>query len=174
MRKLAQRLLEPVDQMWSLTDRFASELHKIDDGFRVLIERAGAEALQDPTAKTAICVLFNTVRSMTAHAHSALARVQQMTTSMAPVEKMSRDVRPVLRRLREALTRMIEAGAVMDEWVTLIDATGVDCAGALAESGPTSQKMPLTTVGANGGDPVVVMMMRTTSTGPRLWSCRIL
>ncbi len=129
-RKLAQRMAEPVDRVWSLTDRYASQLHDVDDGFRVLIERGRIEVQQESTAKLPICTFFNAVRSMSGKAQSSRENLRAFIAVVEPVEKMSRDLRPVIRRLREALTRLIEAGEVMDEWVGLIDATGVNCEGA--------------------------------------------
>ena len=50
-----------------------------------------------------------------------------MINAITPVEKMSRDLRPVLRRLRQGLTTMVEAREVTDEWVHLIDRSGIIC-----------------------------------------------
>jgi hypothetical protein len=126
-RKLAQRMGEPVDQIWSLTDRYASQLHDVDDGFRVLIERGRIEVQQDPNARGPICTFFDAVRSMSVNGQSSRENLRSFIGAVEPIEKMSRDLRPVVRRLREALTRMIEAGEVIGEWVGLIDATGVNC-----------------------------------------------
>jgi hypothetical protein len=40
-----------------------------------------------------------------------------MVKSIEPIENMSRDLRPVLRRLRNGLTAMLEAREVSDEWI---------------------------------------------------------
>ena len=37
------------------------------------------------------------------------------------------DLRPPLRRLKQGLTLMLEAREVTDEWVRLMDETGIDC-----------------------------------------------
>ena len=50
-----------------------------------------------------------------------------MIETIAPIEKMSRDMRPALRRLRQGLTIMVEAREVSDEWVQLIDGSGIRC-----------------------------------------------
>ena len=53
-----------------------------------------------------------------------------MINTAAPLEKMSRDLRPVLRRLRQSLTVMVEGRKVSDNWISLIEASGIDCQGA--------------------------------------------
>jgi DNA repair ATPase RecN len=134
-RKLAQRLTEPIERVWSSSNEYASQLHDVDDGFRVIIERGTEEAKRDPDSRKVVCELFKAIRLMNANAHSGLASIQALSSAVAPAEKMSRDLRPMLRRLREALTRMLEASEVMDEWVRLIDGSGVECEnGAVKES----------------------------------------
>jgi hypothetical protein len=50
-----------------------------------------------------------------------------MIDAISPVEAMSRDLRDPLRRLRQGLTLMVEARDVTDEWVEMIEGTGIDC-----------------------------------------------
>jgi hypothetical protein len=70
-RKLAQRLAEPAERVQTLTDEFSSQLHNVDEGFRVLIERAVIEARQDPNAAQSAREFFRAVRTMNQSAHSA-------------------------------------------------------------------------------------------------------
>jgi hypothetical protein len=50
-----------------------------------------------------------------------------MIDSMEPLEEVSKDLRPTIRRLREGLTVLVEAKDVSSDWVNLIEASGVDC-----------------------------------------------
>jgi hypothetical protein len=50
-----------------------------------------------------------------------------MIDAIEPLEKMSRDLRPVLRRLKQGLTILIESTEVISEWLNLIDETGIIC-----------------------------------------------
>jgi hypothetical protein len=126
-RKLTRQLSEPADRVWSFGNEFASQLHEVDEGIRVLIERATAEVQQHPDSKTEVCTFFNAVRTLSTAAHAGLSAAQEMIDAIAPIEKMSRDLRPVLRRLRQGLTTMVEAKEVSDEWVQLIDGSDVKC-----------------------------------------------
>ena len=124
---MARQLSEPAERVWSFGNDFASQLHEVDEGIRVIIERAAAEVQENPDSKTAVCSFFDVVRSLSAAVHVGLNSAQQMIEAIAPIEKMSRDLRPVLRRLRQGLTTMVEAREVSDEWVQLIDGSGVAC-----------------------------------------------
>lgn len=126
-RRVAGKLKEPVDRIWSDSNEFASQLHQVDDGLRALIEQAAAEVQGAPDSRPAVCEFFETIRQLSASAHEVLESVRQMIESIAPVESMSRDLRPPLRRLREGLTIMVEAQEVTDEWIQLIERAGVDC-----------------------------------------------
>ena len=126
-RKVARQLSEPAERVWSFGNVFASQLHDVDQGIRIIIERAAAEVQQNPDSRTAVCSFFDAVRSMSVAVHVGLNSAQQMIDAVGPIEKMSRDLRPVLRRLRQGLTTMVEAREVSDEWVQLIDGSGVGC-----------------------------------------------
>ena len=127
VRKLARRLSQPADHLWSLGSQFASQLHEVDEGIRIIIQRAAVEALQDPDSKAEACEFFSSVRFVADSAREGLSSVQDMINSIGPLEEMSRDLRPVLRRLRQGLTAMMEAREVSEEWVRLIDASDLEC-----------------------------------------------
>lgn len=126
-RRVARQLAEPAERVWSLGNDFASQLHEIDVGVRAIIEHAVAEVRQNPESRTAVCTFFNAVRSLSGGAHVGLGHAQGMIDAIAPIENMSRDLRPVLRRLRQGLATMVEAREISDEWVQLIDGSDVTC-----------------------------------------------
>jgi len=126
-RKLSKRIREPSERVWSLGNEFASQLHRVDTGFRAMINQAVSEVRESPQSRADICEFFNSIREMSAASDEALGEVQIMINEISPIEGMSRDLRNPLRRLRQGLTLMIEAREVTDEWVELIEGTGVDC-----------------------------------------------
>jgi hypothetical protein len=126
-RKAAQRLAEPAESIWSFGHEFASQLHEVDEGIRVLIAFAATGVQQNPETKTEVCTLFGMIRSLSDAAQVGLSSAKGLVDAIAPIEKMSRDLRPVLRRLRQGLTTMVEAREVSDEWVQLIDGSGIAC-----------------------------------------------
>ena len=126
-RKLARRLREPTENIYSLGNAFASQLHQIDPGFRAIIEQAPSEIRDDPEAQSGFCVFFQSIRELSASSEEALQTLQRMIDAASPGESLSRDLRNPLRRLRQGLTLVIEGREVIDEWVELIEDAGIDC-----------------------------------------------
>lgn len=126
-RKLSRKLSEPAERIGTAGNEYASQLHEVDQGFRALIERAPEAAAKDPDSKEQICQFFEMLRSLSEASHVALNSSQGMIDAIAPLEKMSRDLRPVLRRVRQGLTTMVEGREVSDEWLKLIDKSGLTC-----------------------------------------------
>lgn len=126
-RKISRKMSEPTERIWNLTVDFTSQLHDIDEGIRAFIERVSVELGESPEAKDDVCKFFATVRDLSASTHRSLDSVQDMIDAIQPLENLSRDLRPVFRRLRQGLSVMIEAREVSEAWVNLIEASGIDC-----------------------------------------------
>lgn len=126
-KRMASRLNEPTEHIWSLSNVYASQLHSVDSGFRIIIERAPIEIKENPDAKSNFCSFFESVRKISEASIQSLESFQHMITSAGPLERMSRDLRPVLRRLKQGLTVVIESSGVTQEWVRLIEATNLKC-----------------------------------------------
>lgn len=126
-RELARNLAEPASRILSLGNDFTTQLHAVDDGIRAIIEVASAEATADAEERRQLCEFFSTVRGLSGQARSGLSSLQEMIEAMAPAERMSRDLRPVLREMRQGLTLVLEGREITDEWVKLIDASPIEC-----------------------------------------------
>ena len=126
-RRVARQLSEPVDRISTSGNAFATQLQEVDEGLRAIIEQATTEIGENPETKSQFCQFAAMVRDLSQKAHDGLTSVQQMIDAIAPIEKASRDLRPVLRRLRQGLTVMVGGREVTDGWVRLLDNCGVDC-----------------------------------------------
>ncbi|MDQ7794519.1 MAG: toll/interleukin-1 receptor domain-containing protein [bacterium] len=127
VRRVASQLDCPTQRIWEWSNEYASHLHDINTGFRDLIERAPAEVQENPDSQAGFCDFFRSVTRVSAAASAALESIQKMIDACAPLKGMSRDLRPPLRRLEKGLTIMVEGGQVMNEWVQLIQASGIIC-----------------------------------------------
>ncbi len=123
LRGLAYDLAMPATEMASLGDEFTTQLHDLDQGVRAAIAHVGDSEAMTPEA----CKFFEGVRTLSVAAHRGLGAAEQMNNSISPIEPMSRDLRPSLRRVRHALARIVEGRDVTDEWIHLIDDTGLEC-----------------------------------------------
>jgi hypothetical protein len=126
-RQVAQKMAEPAERIFTLGNQFASQLHDVDEGLRILIERASSEIANDPSNEQRVCEFFGTMRQLSAATHEGIGGAQTLIEAVAPLEAASRDLRRPFRRLREGLTLMLEAREVADEWVRLMDDSGVEC-----------------------------------------------
>ena len=127
VRRVAAQLNIPTDKISTLTNRYASQLHDVDEGIRIFIEQAPVEIEEDPASKKQFCHFFESVETLSEASHKSFNDIQSMIDTAAPIEKMSRDLRPVIRRLRQALTIMVESRSVSGNWKDLIETSGVDC-----------------------------------------------
>jgi hypothetical protein len=128
LRRMSKELQEPAKRIGNFGEEFARQLNEVDQGFRVMIERAYAEVEADPSSKEAACEFFAMVRSLADSAEEGLGSMKQMIDAISPAEGMSRDLRPALRTMRQGLTLMYEGREVIRSWVGLIEASPLDCA----------------------------------------------
>src|SRR5690242_2909405 len=91
------------------------------------LNHSSEEAKKNASLIGPVCDLFQAIRAMSVAAQAAVENTQAMIRATTPIETMSRDLRPMRRRLREALTRIVEAREVMNEWVRLMDASSINC-----------------------------------------------
>ena len=126
-RRLAKRSSGPTDKISTLANQFASQIHDVDEGVRTIVDQASTEIERDPELRDDFCRFSESIRELSEASQDGRRGCEQMIHSIVPLEGMSRDLRPVMRRLRLALTIMIEGIQVTEGWTELIDAVGIDC-----------------------------------------------
>jgi methyl-accepting chemotaxis protein len=125
--RLARKLNDPVESILNLSNDFSSQLNDINSGLREIIRQLASEVKDNPENQRNACIFFGQIEAVTLAARESFGNVQDMIAAMSPLEKKSRDLRPVIRRLTKGLTILSEARGVMDDWVILIDSSGIDC-----------------------------------------------
>jgi hypothetical protein len=134
-RRVASDLGGPVGRLELLGQKFATDLAEIDEGVRAFLEQCKEEYDRGTWSASDLaefCSFLDSVRSLSQSARDGLGNVEGMIKSSQPLEKMSRDMRPVLRRLRTSLTAMLEAREITAAWAAVVDDLGVDCGGVSA------------------------------------------
>ncbi len=137
-RRVAGELAGPVGEIETLGQAFATDLAEIDAGVRVLVSEGAQQAAGDPEALSQYCGFLNTLRGLAASSREGLGGVEGMIASSEPLERMSKDMRPPLRRLRNSLTAMVQARDITDAWEQLVDAVPIDCTGVAIDSGESA------------------------------------
>ena len=126
-KRLASDLRGPTDTISTLANQFVLQLHDVDDGVRAIIEQVPVEIEAEPDSKEAVCNFFDQIRGLSEESNIGVSAAREMIEALTPLEKMSRDLRPGVRRLRRALMTMVEVIKVTEIWTSLIEASGVDC-----------------------------------------------
>ena len=127
MKKTAKQMKEPVDNIWSKSNTYASQIHDVDLGYRILIKNAPEAIKNNTESKAQYCSLFKSIRYMSEKTQKMIEGAEGFIDVISTFESQSRDMRPVVRRLREGLTILIESSEVSKDWIDLIDGTGTDC-----------------------------------------------
>jgi hypothetical protein len=123
MRSVARDLDEPSMRIETYGNQFSTQLNEVDTGIRTVINRAPTEAAGDPKALAEATDFYRAIRELSESAEQGFDGLAQMVASIVPVENMSRDLRPSLRRLKKGLTLVTEGRKVIQEWVELMDET---------------------------------------------------
>jgi len=122
-RNLATSLDDPVTRIRAFGNGFSSSLNEVDEGVRIIINRAPEEVAEHPESREQFEGFFTAIREMVKHSEEGLGAIANMAAQIAPIEKLSRDLRKPLRTLREGLTLFVDGLSVMRGWVALIDQT---------------------------------------------------
>ncbi len=135
-RRVAQELGGPVENIEVLGQTFATSLAEIDEGVRTLLIEGAAQLQEsnDPAELAQYCEFVGTIRGLVIASREGLGSVKQMVASSQPLEKMSKDMRMPLRRLRSSLTAMAQAQEITDAWGVVVDESSIDCQGSAKQS----------------------------------------
>jgi hypothetical protein len=123
LRDLSAALAPHAENLDRLGATFASDLHDMDAGVRTIITTAPTQ----PANRVQFCSFFNQVRSLSEAAASGLTPLESMLESASGLEELSREIRPVIREMRQGVVLLLEGRQVMATWVSLIDELGWDC-----------------------------------------------
>ncbi|UOQ87974.1 toll/interleukin-1 receptor domain-containing protein [Agromyces endophyticus] len=128
---LSNELASPAAELAELGEEFTLKLHDMDAGVRTIIETAPSQ----PQNRDEFCRFFAQVRQLSASAAAALSPLERMLENAAALESLSREIRPVIREMRQGVTLVLEAQQVMAGWVSLINNLDFGC-GEAAIDGP--------------------------------------
>ena len=125
-RHVAIKITEPIDRIEDLGRKYLSDLHEIDTGFRVLLPKIVEESNEDLEALHSTKLYFQSVREMYVSSKSSKDSILAMVDSFKPIENLSKDLRPPLRKMRSTFVSMSEAQVVIQEWMSMIETTGIE------------------------------------------------
>ena len=132
LRNVAAKMMQPADDIQLLANKFSAQLHEIDSGFRTIINGVAAEIAENIDDHSEASKFFDVVRTLSATIITGFESTDDMASELGKLEGTSRDLRPVLRRVRRALVAMTESRVMVKEWTNLIDEAETECASARA------------------------------------------
>lgn len=127
-RELASQLVAPAEEMRRLADRYASELAGANPSILAMIRLVEASS-DDPEALPFICELFETIRGLVRTARETAASTQQWADVLGQNAKLSKDLRPSMNMIRQALRGVLDGLSIIEDWEHQILRSSVDCAG---------------------------------------------
>jgi methyl-accepting chemotaxis protein len=119
-RQLAAALEEPASRLLDLASHYSAQLRTVDAGVNTLIDVA-PETADSEEERESVRELFGGIREMAMTSRGNVEALKEFMRTLETTASFSRDLRPPLQRIREALQRILDGQVVMDEWVRQID-----------------------------------------------------
>jgi hypothetical protein len=136
-RRLARDLETPAEKILELANNYTSSLYRVDRAMRIIIAQLPIEARGSSEAKLVWDQISAGISGLADVTDQSTALVRGMVASMAPIESVSRDLRPPIQKIRRGLTILTEGSSVINEWKRLVDeATEGDAADVSGEPRP--------------------------------------
>ena len=95
----------------------------MDIGVRTIIGVAETQ----PQNRDEFCRFFEQIRQLSGAADVGLSPLEGLLASAGGLETLSREIRPVIRNMRQGLTLVLEGRQIMADWVSQIDVLNLDC-----------------------------------------------
>ncbi|MGH4011038.1 MAG: TIR domain-containing protein [Pseudonocardiaceae bacterium] len=120
-RALAHELEPSADRLQQLGNEFSSQLSDVDSGIRAILDRVPEELQTNPESMEQVLDFVRSMRELATSADEGLGSLATMISAIEPVERDSRNLRPVLRKLRRGLTVLMDSRAITNDWIKLLD-----------------------------------------------------
>lgn len=122
LRRVAKDLESPTQQIVDAGDEYMRSLLAIDPSFRALAEIGHAQTSVTPEDRAALAQAQESVQGMVRAGEEATESVRSAIHSGRGLARLSRDMRPALKRYETGSQNIIDGQAVMQEWADLLNA----------------------------------------------------
>ncbi|MGM0360653.1 toll/interleukin-1 receptor domain-containing protein [Streptomyces griseoaurantiacus] len=114
-RALAEDLKGSVDKMGELGNQYSADLVTIDPGVLGLIRLVESEGVSEDT-KEQVAEFFDTIKSTAQRSRLMVESVREFYDSLDGASNLSKTMRPVVKKMRASLQRVMDGQAILDEW----------------------------------------------------------
>jgi TIR domain len=127
LRQLAQELEPLTTRILEAGTDYASEVVTIDPGILTLIRAAETETVGNDEALETYCELVESIEEAAQGTRELATSVEEAIDGLRSLQGLSRDIRPPLKKMEDGLRGIVDAQAVIEEWVRVIRDSDVDC-----------------------------------------------
>ncbi|MDQ0612399.1 hypothetical protein QF046_000040 [Microbacterium sp. W4I4] len=125
VRQIAGELQAPADRIKEAGIAFAMKVSAVDEGVRIIIDSAPEEIAADPEAIEQFRSFFNQLRDLDAVTTTVDSQLSGFVSSIAPLQKQSRDMKKPVEAATVGVTRIQAAIGIIHDWIALIDSAEI-------------------------------------------------
>ncbi|HEX2130848.1 MAG TPA: toll/interleukin-1 receptor domain-containing protein [Actinophytocola sp.] len=118
---LAVALDRPVTDLGRLSNEFLTHVHEVDQGVRVVVDRAHRDAAGDRELAGRVARFARDLRTVVEEEVRDLADAEDVIAVVAEIEQGTRTLRPMARSLRRSITLLADGRDLMTTWPTVLD-----------------------------------------------------
>jgi hypothetical protein len=126
-RRLARDLQGPIDEVTEVATNYFETLEKVDPAVRGFVRAAEEQQPLSEEDLEGVCAFFSALLTVVTSGKDMYQAIQGMQENIQGTERMSRDLRPVLRQLRAAAQRIGDGQALLEGWAEAVRASTVTC-----------------------------------------------
>ncbi|MFC9852902.1 toll/interleukin-1 receptor domain-containing protein [Streptomyces prasinus] len=119
-QSLAEDLKKPVDKLGQLGYQYSADLLAIDPGILGIIRLVETEGVPGGN-EAQVVEFFNTIRTTAGQIRGMVSSVREFSGSLDGAASLSRSMRPLVKKMRASLQKVVDGQAVLDEWERRID-----------------------------------------------------
>jgi hypothetical protein len=119
-QSLAEDLKDPVDKLGQLGHQYSADLLAIDPGILGTIRLVEIEGISGEN-EAQVVEFFNTIKTTAGQIRGMVNSVREFSSSLDGAASLSKSMRPLIKKMRASLQRVVDGQAVLDEWERRID-----------------------------------------------------
>jgi len=123
---VASRLQPDIDSIEQNANSYSSSMHKINNGVLLLLERIVSDKKMESKLSYDVEDFVESLCSLVSAIIDQRESCHLMINNARSIEKGSRDMRPLMKKLRLSMTMINEAGTVGDDWLAFMDNSGLN------------------------------------------------
>lgn len=119
-RNLGANISQPIERMPELASRYISQMRLLDVAVRAYVSKAPSETRNHTTLRSQMSSDFASIDNFAQSARRMSTSLRKLIGSLDGNESMSRELGPLVQKMRSSIAMVIEASSAVEEWVSSI------------------------------------------------------